>query len=914
MKNKSTFYFKTALLVMLFLLSGCDEQKPETSAKDHLNLSQLYFKQGSFRASIIEGKNALQIEPANVEILTTMATVLLKLNDYKTAEKLINRALLVDKDNQDLKLLLAKAYLFQGKNNSAKDAFNDIDHLTVSNISDYQKLQGDLLFTSNKRKEAKVWYIKAIKSDTKNIEAILGAAKASILLKQEAEVNKYTTLAIETSPTDIDALIWQAKIFMLGNRYLEAENTLSRAMIELERYDILTANKYTAIHMLAKTLVAQGKIEESFTYSNYLAKSRQGKLQASYKSALDLISKGGDITEAELAFQDILKQAPKHKSSGMILGLINYQKGNFTEAEDYLSKFATDENTPLRSKKILALTKIKLNKLDSAITFIQENIKHHKNDADLYALLGHAYLRKKDVKKSISNLKHAIRLSKNNPIYHINLAKAYLESKNTSLAISEAKKALNLKPNSEQARQILVSAYFSKKDLTKIKELITNWLIESPNSILALTISASFEQKIKNLDKSRTQLLKILTIDPYNLIANMALIRFDIKNNKLDKAYERLSLIVSKQPENITALSLIFKLATNTNSADKAIQTLNSIFAQHPLAINSRLILSQIYLNKKQPEKALVSIDDILKIDNKNTKAYLLKAKTQLTQNKVNDAKNTYQILASLSPDEPNGYTQLGLLHLKQKEPDQAMKFAIKALAIKSDYIPAHAILYSSAMKTNNKNIATQSINIIKDSNPDSHIPYEMEADYYLSVKNYETAVKKLRQAWSKQQNIQLANKLMQTYINLKQDTIAFDAWNEIAKLNKSNLSIQVPYSLALQKAKKLTEAKTVTESLLKKFSNNAILLNNLANLYLETNDKRALSTAKKALLKYPDNPSIQDTVGWIYTEQHKNYSKGIPLLKKAYNTTKDQQIKQHLIKALTDSGKLSEAKELEKS
>lgn len=896
---------------MLFLLLGCDQEKPEVTANDHLNLSRLYFKQGSFRASIIEGKNALQIEPTNVEALTTMSTVLLKLNDYDTAAMLINRAITVENNNQNLKLLLAKTYLFQGKIFSANDTFNNIDHSAVSNISDYQKLQGDLLFTSNKRDEAKAWYIKAITSDNKNIEALLGAAKASLLLKQQAEVNKYTALAIETSPTDIDALIWQARVFMLEKKYVDAENTLSRAMIELERYDTLTASKYTAIDMLTKTLVAQGKIEESFAYSNYLAKSPQGKLQASYTSALDRISKDGDITEAELAFQNILKQAPKHKSSGMILGLINYEKGNYTEAEDYLTKFATDENTPLRSKKILALTKIKLNKPDEAIKFIRKNLEHNKNDADLYALLGYAYLKKKEIGKSISNLEQAIRLSENNPIYHINLAKAYLANKNTSSAISEAKKALNLKPNSEQARQVLVSAYFFKKELTKTKALITNWLTESPDSILALTISASFEQKIKNFNKARTKLLKILTIDPYNLSANINLIKLDIKENKLAKVYERLSLIVSKQPENLSALSIIFKLATNTNSADKAIQTLNSIFAQHPLAINSRLILSQIYLTKKQPNKALISIDDVLKIDNKNTKAYLLKAKVLLAQNKTNDAKSTYQILASLHPDEPTGYIQLAVLHSQLKEHDQAMIFAKKALAIKNDYIPAHVILYNSGMKTNNKNIAIKSINIIKDNIPDSHIPYEMEADYYLSVNNHGTAVKKLQQAWEKQQNIQLANKLMQTYFHLKQDTIAFDAWDEIAAKHKNDLKLQIIYSLALQKNKQFSKAQRILESQLKAYPDNAILLNNLANLYFDTNDKRALKIAKKALKLSPDNPAVQDTVGWIYTEQFKDYHKGIPLLKLAYKSTDNKQIKKHLIKALNDAGRSSEANKI---
>ena len=911
MKNKHINYIKILFLAMLFLLPGCDENKTEISAKDHLNLAHLYLKQGAFKASIIEGKNALQIEPTNVEALTMMSTILLKLNDYNTAATLIEKAIKIEKDNQDLKLLLAKTYLLQGKITSADDKFNIIDRSTISSISEYQKLKGDLLFNSNKREEAKRWYKKAINSDNNNIEAIISTAKASLILKQQAEVNKYTTLAIETSPTNVNALIWQARIFMLESKYIEAENTLSRAMIELERYDTLTANKYIAIDMLAKTLVAQGKIEESFSYSNYLAKSRQGKLQASYKSAVDLISKGGDITEAELAFQNILRQAPKHKSSGMILGLINYKKGNYTEAEDYLGKFASDESSPLRSKKILALTKIKLNKLDSAIKLILENIESNKSDADLYALLGFAYLKKNKFDKSISNFKEAIQLDGNNPVYHIELSKAYLTNKNTSSAIYEAQKALKLKPNSEQARQILISAYFSKKELTKVKNLITNWLHESPNSVLALTVSASFEQKIKNFAKAKTRLLKILTIEPYNLSANMNLVRLDILANNLDKAHERLSLVVSKQPENLSALNIIYKLAINTKSTNNAIRTLNAIFAQYPLAINSRLVLSEIYLNKKQPEKALITIDDILKIDNKNTKAYLLRAKSLLAQNKVHDAKNTYQLLASLSPNDPLSHTQLGLLHLKLNEHDLAIKSATKAIAIKSDHIPAHIILYNSAIKTDNKEIYMRSINAIKEISPKSHLPYEMEADYNLSIKNYDTAIKHLKQAWHRHQNIALANKLMQTYIHLKQDESAFDAWDEIAEKNTSDIQLQIIYSLALHKNNHPVKATKVIESQIKIFPDNAILLNNLANLYLEMNDTRALETAKKALALLPNNPAVQDTVGWIYTNQLKDYKKGIPLLKLAYKSTSDKQIKQHLIKALNDANRSDEANKI---
>ena len=910
MRIKSVLLISTILLSASIILPGCEEA-PEVSVNDHLNLARLYFKQGSFRASLIEGKNALQLEPDNLKVLKTMSDVLLKLNDYVTAERILTHALSVDKSNQDLKLPYVKALLFQGKKTKAHEIFNGIEAAKVSNISDYQKLKGDILFTAGKRAEAKSAYLEAIESNNKNIEAILGAAKAALLLKQDEEVKKYTTLATETAPNNIDAMIWQAQIHMLNQRHVKAEDVLSRAMIELERYDTLTANKYAAIDMLAKTLVAQGKIEESFVYSNYLAKSRPAQLRASYESAIDMIAKGGDISQAEVTLQNILKQAPKHKSSNIILGLINFEKGNYTEAEDYLSKFATDENTPLRSKKILALTKIKLNKVDEAIELINDNLKLQPKDADLHALLGHAYLRKNEALKSISNLKQAIKLDNNNPIYHINLARAYLSNKNTSLAISEATNALELKPNSEQARQVLVSAHFLNKNTDKAQQIVEAWIKETPDNILALSISASLEQKLSNLSKARTRLLKILTLDPYNASANLSLVRFDIKDKNTDKAYERITTILSKQPEDLLTLSILLKLALNTPTQDKAIQILSAVYNQNPLAINSRLTLAQLYINKKQAEKSLPLLEDILKINNKNIQAYLLKAKVLVQLNKIEDAKNNYKIIASLAPNNPVGQSQLALLHFKLKEYSKAIEQANKALKIDQKHIPAHIINYNSAIKTKNTNLSDKSIKSIKTISPDSHLAYEMEADYQISIKKYGNALINLKQAWKKTKNIQLANKILQTKLQLNQKDTAFDAWDELASLNRKNLKLQIVYSLALQKNKFYEKAQQVIESQLKTFPGNAILLNNLANLYFELNDKRSIETAKQALKKFPDNPAVQDTVGWIYVKQFNDYEKGLPLLRSAYDKFKSKEIKEHLISALKAAGKNQEAEQL---
>ena len=57
-------------------------------------------------------------------------------------------------------------------------------------------------------------------------------------------------------------------------------------------------------------------------------------------------------------------------------------------------------------------------------------------------------------------------------------------------------------------------------------------------------------------------------------------------------------------------------------------------------------------------------------------------------------------------------------------------------------------------------------------------------------------------------------------------------------------------------------------EEVLKLSPQNALALNNLANLYQREKDGRALATAEQALKLAPEHPGIQDTLGWILVEQ----------------------------------------------
>ena len=61
--------------------------------------------------------------------------------------------------------------------------------------------------------------------------------------------------------------------------------------------------------------------------------------------------------------------------------------------------------------------------------------------------------------------------------------------------------------------------------------------------------------------------------------------------------------------------------------------------------------------------------------------------------------------------------------------------------------------------------------------------------------------------------------------------------------------------------------------------SANAALLNNLAWLYSQEGDPRALETARQAHSSEPDNPKVADTLGWILVANG-NVNDAVELLK----------------------------------
>jgi Tfp pilus assembly protein PilF len=114
--------------------------------------------------------------------------------------------------------------------------------------------------------------------------------------------------------------------------------------------------------------------------------------------------------------------------------------------------------------------------------------------------------------------------------------------------------------------------------------------------------------------------------------------------------------------------------------------------------------------------------------------------------------------------------------------------------------------------------------------------------------------------------------------------------------------------SIALERGDQ-SAAITRYEAVVAAEPNHAATLNNLAWLYGERGDPRALELGKRAHEAAPDNPEIADTLGWLHL-QGGDAAAALPLLARAAEALPNQpEVRYHWAVALAETGDTANAR-----
>jgi putative PEP-CTERM system TPR-repeat lipoprotein len=528
----------------------------------------------------------------------------------------------------------------------------------------------------------------------------------------------------------------------------------------------------------------------------------------------------------------------------------------------------------------------------------------------LLSLAGEAYLQSKQYSKAMEFLDKAAQLQPKDAEVKQRQARGHLALGRMDQAVADLEQAAKLGDKSGQADLFLIALHLRQKQYDQALEAIAALEKKLPNNPVTHNLRAATYMGKDDKAAARKSWQQALTIQPdfYPAAANLA--RLDIAEKNPGAARKRFESILDKDGKNVEAMMALAAMAASEKKEQDSLNWLEKAAKADPQAIPPRAALVRYYLAKKNPQKALNLARESADANPESPEALVLLGAAQMEAGDKNSSISTLTKVTEKAPGSAEAYHKLAIAQLAAEQTAAARVNLEKAISLRPDHVASFGLLTRMDLVEKKPELALQRARKFQAEHPKSAFGFDREAGILLSQKQFAQAAKQYEQALNRgagsQSLINLHNALLLAGNNAS-------AEQKLADWLKRHPEDKVTKAYAANhyaRVGRQSEAIAQYQVLLMATPNNALLLNNLANLYFQAKDVRALETAEKAYKLNSAHPSILDTLGWILV-QRGDARRGLEMLNKSLaQMPKSPAVRYHYSVALAKTGNKTQAKQ----
>ncbi|MDR2338347.1 MAG: tetratricopeptide repeat protein [Deltaproteobacteria bacterium] len=722
------------------------------------------------------------------------------------------------------------------------------------------------------------------------IISVISLLSVSACSEQTPE-NKYT------------ALIKQAQKDKENNKFLAAQKKLLNA---IEIYP----NDYQAYFELAEVqLNSTSGTDFSNAYNYYTTalnlnpNHRESRLRIA--SFLVLTN---NPEQAETHIRKLLQKNPNDIDAQILDITLDSQRKNFITAKNKLNNLLTqNSNNPtvlatyanilLQEANTLEDKEVNISQAES---YLLQALQHEPSNETIRIALAELYSNTGKILAAEELLKELIKNNPQNNRLRYYFAEFLLEAGKTEAALKEYLTIIENNPAFIQARDKVFDYYLSSKNEQKARDLVKDLETKFPNSP-AVTY---FQGRLLSLEY------------------------------KLDLALEKYISAIKSLPDFAAAYRSAGLVELALNKPNEGLEHLRQAIAIDPVDIPARMALAQIALTEKKYDLALEQVNRILAKHPKQVGANIIRADIALLQDDTQTAETIYNALQAAFPDENKIYFKIALLKEKQNALPQALEYYKKYTVLSNDvlglnrYIELYIIQNSSAdvsqkisagikeverLQTELKNVSQENFDfILSVLYRDKYIAGKEQKDLDES-KNYLFKILK-----SKPEAVEVYTSLAQLAKLEGKPEEFIKNYQKIVEIQPQNINARLQIALFYEAQRNFTLAEKAYQEILNIAPQLPTAANNLAWLIaveLKGNLDEALKLALIAKQGAAQDPSVLDTLGWIYYLQG-NYKEALEHIELAFNieannNLKSPEIMYHLAIIKTHLGQKDEAKKI---
>lgn len=908
MKTKLThkFFKATALAVSLVWLgvatpnvayaAAVDKEKSEKFLRE----AEEFLKKGDGNAAVIQLKNALQSDPGNVTARQRLGELYLRVGNGPSAEKEFRAAIRRGANDTKIKILLARAYLLQGKN---KEALEEVagDITDEESRPDALIVRGQALLALRQFDEARTALTDADKMRPEDVRAKIGLAQSYVsqnkIKEGEAEIDE----ALRRKPKSVEALVLKGELRRLNKDLDGAVKQFDTAVQVNDKNLLARLGRAASLIDLGRDQDAQADLDTVFR--------RVPKHPlASYLQAL-ILAKKKDYAAAQETLQQAGRFLDNHMPSIFLRGAISYALNQYEQAVSNLERYTQAVPANTRARKLLGATLVRKREAARAITVLEPLVTEETKDAQLLTLLGSAYMQIGKFNEGTAYFSRASEAAPDVASIRMQQALGNLAQGQADAAVGQLENAINLDPEARQASVLLALVKLRKRDFDGALEAAKRLQVQMKDNPLAENlIGAAYLGKGDRKAARETfesALKKKADFHP----ARMNLAQLDLQDKKIDEAKKHYETIIDQDSKHMGAMLAMANISAQENDRPAVISWLKRAGEANPKSLTPSLRLIQFYSGNREFEKAVAVARGLSNTQPDNPRVLEALGRAQTASGDPIAAVQTYKRLASLNPKSAAVLGLVAGAQITAKDPESARITLKDAIALDEKYLPAKIALVELESSEKNFDEALRLAEELKTEQPDSHYGDLLTGDVLMRQKKFTEAATAYERAIGKSDSATLA---IRRFNANRQAGSPDDALKELQSWvdKKDDRGARHVLASAYLSSSKNEDAIRESEKLLSKEQNNPVLLNNLAWLYQQKNDKRAKDYGERAYKAAPKSAAVIDTLGWILVEQGHDVKRGTELLGQAHQIAPKQgDIHYHYAYALNKNGQAPEAK-----
>lgn len=871
----------------------------KAAAEEYFRDARQYLKNGDANAAVIQLKNALQKDRNHVGARKLLGEIYLRVGNGPAAEKELKAARSRGVDGTEIQILIARAYVLQGKFDSVLKELKD-DVTDAALRTDMLHVRGRAFLGLGMREDALASFSEAEKLQPEDIRPKLGLAKVLISMGKLAEAEEKVDAALAVEGDAVEALVLKGELSRL-------KQDLEGAVAAFNRAIEANGTSIPALLGRAAALIDLNRDEEAQADIATVYSRVPKQPLAGYLSAL-ILAKKKDFAGAQEVLQQAAPMLDNHMPSVFLSGAINYALNQLEQAADQLMRYVAAVPANERARKLLGATLVRKKDMSGAIDVLRPLADSDKADAQVLALLGGAYMRTGKFAEGAELFEKAVRLAPDVSSIRTQLALSRLVQGAPDQAVGELEAAVDLDPEARQASILLTLVHLRQGRFDEALEAAETLRAAMPDNPLAYNLIGAARLGKGELAEARRTFETALQIKADFHPARMNLAQLDLRENNVDGAIRHYEHIIRDDPKHVRALLALADVATRQNREAEVVDWLKKASDANPKAIGPKLRLIRHYSEQRDFPRALAVARDLDARVPNNAQVLEILGRTEIAAGDRTGAVATFRRLTGVAGKAPRAHHLLGGALVASNDQPAARESFRQAIALDPDYVPAVMALSELESRAGNIEKAIRLADGLSEKQPNSAVGPMLAGDAYVRAENYDKALAYYAEAMKRENTGILALRIF----NAKQAAgRTVEALAELQAWVNRNEDIPVRHVLTTNYIANgyHEEAIREAEKLMKVDGDNPVLLNNLAWLYDQKGDDRAVALAEKALEKAPNSPEIMDTLGWLLT-RHGEVGRGVELLRNAHEAAPKQgDIAYHLAVALSTQGKTVEAR-----